>query len=840
MLSITSHHRDFTSTNSIIFHRSKPVVRLLPTPVQQELRFNDHGTRVAVNDLFGDMPVRVKSRALAFQKQDELEKEWDDLRQLLVSLMLASGKLTKLVVSDAGKNKKFMVRLPAEPPPSLNHDSVWGESELKFIRSVLNQAGIVGFENSDCWNTVSACLPDMSIHAAISLLPSPTKKAQFISLGSNPVFVRNNANALYSEVNRVFASSDFGTTSSLPEIGPSIQRASLAEHVEANTGVYSKWTSKGISKWPMFYIRINTRAPQKISDDGYEVVPESDKSLQHIIEVLSAMLTEFLKQHDLRPRCAKRKRNIDEVSRAGVSGEESQRSRVVARQEPLSRQTGSDAISSTEEAFDGHLKLPLLQRSLRTSAGLDSLTWSKIKSSRKNPLEALRTKRSGFSAAGPSYGENASPVVGTRSSVQASTAAAGSEGVEEPLGDDTKDTLISLTDLYTNRPVLVNSRTGNTVNPQSRSVTGDGRPQSTGSLPNTRRLSILRRPESANSAGQNTWVEGILKKWENPIFQRSERRISSANVEKQDGEGMSHHHHHQCFGDIFGMGASRFAMSQSKLWRRGLETAKVIGQVDRKFLLTKMGALESNDPNDHTESVLVLIDQHAADERCRVEQLYGALFTTERWDSQPGVVVSKVQTTQTEPILFSIGRSEEALFVRYQDVFHSWGISYDIEKTEGTGNGQSALIYVHTLPTLIAERCRTEPNLLLDLLRGEMWKWEESGIGPVPREDCISDTDRRSGVEYNGGGWIERTKRCPQGIMDLINSRACRSAIMFNDELTVDESQGLVSRLANCRFPFQCAHGRPSMVPILEFGKHDGDDSDDQGDFMEAFRKQWQ
>lgn len=39
---------------------------------------------------------------------------------------------------------------------------------------------------------------------------------------------------------------------------------------------------------------------------------------------------------------------------------------------------------------------------------------------------------------------------------------------------------------------------------------------------------------------------------------------------------------------------------------------------------------------------------------------------------------------------------------------------------------------------------------------------------------------------------------------------------MFNDPLTPDECEVLVRRLARCAFPFQCAHGRPSMVPILD------------------------
>jgi DNA mismatch repair protein MLH3 len=44
-------------------------------------------------------------------------------------------------------------------------------------------------------------------------------------------------------------------------------------------------------------------------------------------------------------------------------------------------------------------------------------------------------------------------------------------------------------------------------------------------------------------------------------------------------------------------------------------------------------------------------------------------------------------------------------------------------------------------------------------------------------------------------------------------------AIMFNDPLTTEECLDLVRRLAACAFPFQCAHGRPSMVPLVHLGR---------------------
>ena len=759
------------------------------------------------------MPVRIKNRALVFQKQDELDKEWDDLRQILVSLVLAgSGKLTKLVVSDAGKKKKkLIIRLPSPFKPEL---SAWCESDVMMIRSILTQAEVVGIENLGRWDTVSACLPDMSIHAAISLIPGPTRKAQFISLGSNPVFVRNNANELYSEVNRLFASSDFGT----------IERGCAASsdfglpiHQYAGGSSTSwRYSSKGINKWPMFYIRINTRImPQRIDDDGYDPFPETDKSVQRIMEVLSAMITEFLKQHNLRPRSTKRKRQqVNETLHSAGSGEEPRRSRssstrqagFISRREPELVPS-----SSTEEALDGQLKLPSLKRSPLVSA--DSGVWSKIKSSKELSFDnILQTKRSGLGPPRPDQTQYTPPPPPP------------TEPAEAAEDDVSNDSIISSIDPYTKQRILINSRTGCTMNPQCWSGGGEGRPLTTGSLRNGRRLSVSRRPTSANSAGQNMWVESLLRKWENPVFQRSERPISSAGrPESRDsliGGGCNNHY---CASTVFGMGASHFAIAESRLSRKGLQTAHVIGQVDRKFILASVGS-EGREWNDHGPS-LVLVDQHAADERCRVEQLYETLFMTD--DSR------SVQTTQIGSIRFEIGCSETKPFTKYRDLFESWGISYTVGCVGGAGRGQSTLIDVQTLPTLIAERCRTDPSLLIDLLRQQVWKWDDNGIGSLPREREVADG-------HDGGGWVEKTKGCPQGIMDLINSRACRSAIMFNDELNVAECQGLVSRLASCRFPFQCAHGRPSMVPLLEFRGHDDVGRDTPEDFMKAFKKQYQ
>lgn len=41
---------------------------------------------------------------------------------------------------------------------------------------------------------------------------------------------------------------------------------------------------------------------------------------------------------------------------------------------------------------------------------------------------------------------------------------------------------------------------------------------------------------------------------------------------------------------------------------------------------------------------------------------------------------------------------------------------------------------------------------------------------------------------------------------------------MFNDPLELEECKVLVEKLGKCMFPFQCAHGRPSMIPLVDLG----------------------
>ena len=52
--------------------------------------------------------------------------------------------------------------------------------------------------------------------------------------------------------------------------------------------------------------------------------------------------------------------------------------------------------------------------------------------------------------------------------------------------------------------------------------------------------------------------------------------------------------------------------------------------------------------------------------------------------------------------------------------------------------------------------------------------------------------------------------------MEKIASLACHSSVRFNHYLSVEESKKLLARLSNCKQPFNCPHGRPTMISISD------------------------
>jgi DNA mismatch repair protein MLH3 len=314
----------------------------------------------------------------------------------------------------------------------------------------------------------------------------------------------------------------------------------------------------------------------------------------------------------------------------------------------------------------------------------------------------------------------------------------------------------------------------------------------------------------------------LLDEWTNPVFGLNEEPISRFLAE---GPSVANPGVHQCFSQNpkrdFQDTSSLCALRLSKA---GLLSAIVVRQVDNKFILVKMrtgsqgvGPLRFS---ENGNELLALIDQHAADERIRVEGLLVDLCKAPSKTIQdlfsPLGFTSAIDTIPlVKPVTFSIRANEYAIFKSRAAYFARWGILFDLtmagSRSSHLETENNGVLTVLTIPGAIVERCKLDTNYLLDLMRKEIWNGQGTGsisdISEQQRDPMV--------VGISSHDWLERLQGCPQGILDLINSRSCRSAIMFNDQLTLEDCKVLVKKLAHCHFPFQCAHGRPSMVPLV-------------------------
>ncbi|KAE8586011.1 hypothetical protein XENTR_v10021522 [Xenopus tropicalis] len=67
---------------------------------------------------------------------------------------------------------------------------------------------------------------------------------------------------------------------------------------------------------------------------------------------------------------------------------------------------------------------------------------------------------------------------------------------------------------------------------------------------------------------------------------------------------------------------------------------------------------------------------------------------------------------------------------------------------------------------------------------------------------------------------LQMTRRAggtiPLTVLKVLASQACHGAIKFNDQLSLDDCKHLMQCLSRCSLPFQCAHGRPAILPLAD------------------------
>jgi DNA mismatch repair protein MutL len=181
-----------------------------------------------------------------------------------------------------------------------------------------------------------------------------------------------------------------------------------------------------------------------------------------------------------------------------------------------------------------------------------------------------------------------------------------------------------------------------------------------------------------------------------------------------------------------------------------LPDLRVLGQLHDTYVVAE------------AEDGLVLIDQHAADERVNYERL------RERFEGET--------TTQAlaDPVAVELTARETALFDTHRDALARLGFRATLvsERT----------VEVTTVPALVAEAAG--PETIRDVLT-ELVSAGEEGSRTV---EAIAD--------------------------DLVADMACYPAVTGNTSLTEGSVVDLLAALDGCENPWACPHGRPVLIHV--------------------------
>lgn len=239
------------------------------------------------------------------------------------------------------------------------------------------------------------------------------------------------------------------------------------------------------------------------------------------------------------------------------------------------------------------------------------------------------------------------------------------------------------------------------------------------------------------------------------------------------------------------------AAIEAEALRRG----RVVGQLDRKFIVLLHGAQ------------LHLLDQHAADERVRLERSLARL--RDRLPlSPPAEGASGVAAA-------GAGGAASGIMSRRQPLspLVSVLVLDPPERVHLSPAEASALAHCRTRLAAWGYSLRVPHTSALEELLAEA----QGGPGNSKTEPLLLSAPCLFGRPLTGPlfhgmlhdlSQLASAKRIPTTALALLQSRACRTAIRFGDHLSHETCTELVRSLAECQFPFQCAHGRPSVVPL--------------------------
>ena len=181
-----------------------------------------------------------------------------------------------------------------------------------------------------------------------------------------------------------------------------------------------------------------------------------------------------------------------------------------------------------------------------------------------------------------------------------------------------------------------------------------------------------------------------------------------------------------------------------------LPSLQVLGQLHETYLLAA------------TTDGLVLVDQHAADERVNYERLQRALSE------------SPASQRLATPVELELTAREAELFADYSDALAEIGFE--------AGRRGDRTIVVRAVPSVFSTTLDPE------LLRDALLQFVDAAEGGADSVEAVID--------------------------ELLADLACYPSITGNTSLTEGSVVELLSALDNCENPYACPHGRPVVIEI--------------------------
>jgi DNA mismatch repair protein MutL len=206
-----------------------------------------------------------------------------------------------------------------------------------------------------------------------------------------------------------------------------------------------------------------------------------------------------------------------------------------------------------------------------------------------------------------------------------------------------------------------------------------------------------------------------------------------------------------------------------QLTKDDLLSLNLVGQVGNQIIIAQSG------------DRLLAVDQHAADERRRLEYLHR------------NVKKFLSQRVLERSIVISLSSTEMSSLQRHTAELNQWSWRF-------RASTSSLSVSLLAIPLV----CGVE----LD------WDDLHEHLVQLHSRPVLNDS-------------AKQLRRLPAPVHRILNYKSCRSSVMFGDALAESTMRNILRDLAICDLPWNCAHGRPTMTPVCELPRAEA--SDDAG-----------